>query len=97
MLCTSPNANKNYNRKQILPIAYEKASVTKSQINNDTLANSLQVQLMKDLNEKIDKVNQKLWIFEQTLSRHYLSGFRLHDFDSKELDFDSLYNKEEKK
>ncbi|CAB4389426.1 unnamed protein product [Rhizophagus irregularis] len=96
LLCTSPNANKNYNRNQILPIAYEKPSVIESQINYDTLANSSQVQLMKDLNEKIDKINQKLWTFEQTLSCHYLSGFRLHDFDSKELGFDSLYDKEER-
>ncbi|EXX50685.1 uncharacterized protein OCT59_018642 [Rhizophagus irregularis] len=96
LLCTSPNINKNYNRNQKLPIAYEKPSIIESQINNDTLANSSQVQLMKDLNEKIDKINQKLRIFEQILSCHYLSGFRLHDFDSKELSLDSLYDKEER-
>ncbi|PKB99998.1 hypothetical protein RhiirA5_428840 [Rhizophagus irregularis] len=83
-------------KNQKLPIAYEKPSIIESQINNDTLANSSQVQLMKDLNEKIDKINQKLRIFEQILSCHYLSGFRLHDFDSKELSLDSLYDKEER-
>ncbi|CAG8564228.1 15084_t:CDS:2 [Funneliformis caledonium] len=36
----------------------------------------------KSLNKKIDaRINQKLWFVEQTLSRHYLSGFRLRNYD----------------
>ncbi|CAG8534184.1 4204_t:CDS:2 [Funneliformis mosseae] len=42
----------------------------------------------KSLNKKIDaRINQKLWFVEQTLSRHYLSGFRLH---VRSLDQNSL-------
>jgi hypothetical protein len=42
----------------------------------------------RELNKLIDaKINQKLWFVEQTLSRHYLAGFRLrrYDVDSNKL------------
>ncbi len=43
---------------------------------------TLTTQPEKDLNKIIDtRINQKLWIVEQTLSRHYLSGFRLRNYD----------------
>ncbi|CAI2164178.1 8721_t:CDS:2 [Funneliformis geosporum] len=36
----------------------------------------------KSLSKRIDaRINQKLWFVEQTLSRHYLSGFRLRRYD----------------
>ncbi|CAG8641382.1 3523_t:CDS:2 [Funneliformis caledonium] len=37
----------------------------------------------KELLKKIDSlINDKLWLIEQTLSRHYLSGFRLRSYDT---------------
>ncbi|CAI2188892.1 9342_t:CDS:2, partial [Funneliformis geosporum] len=37
----------------------------------------------KELLKKIDSlINNKLWLIEQTLSRHYLSGFRLRRYDT---------------
>ncbi|CAI2167687.1 13998_t:CDS:2 [Funneliformis geosporum] len=36
----------------------------------------------KSLNKRIDaRINLKLWFVEQTLNRHYLSGFRLRNYD----------------
>jgi len=49
----------------------------------------------KDLNKRIDaKINQKLWFVEQTLSRHYLSGFKLrrYNVDLKKLGLDTSYD-----
>ncbi|GBB92524.1 hypothetical protein RclHR1_02020006 [Rhizophagus clarus] len=49
----------------------------------------------KELNKRIDaKINQKLWFVEQTLNRHYLSGFKLrrYDVDLKKLGFDTSYD-----
>ncbi|RIA94029.1 hypothetical protein C1645_760951 [Glomus cerebriforme] len=57
-----------------------------------------QSSLIKDLNKRIDaKINQKLWFVEQTLNRHYLSGFKLrkYDVDLKKVGLDTSYDEEE--
>jgi hypothetical protein len=54
----------------------------------------------KELNKRIDaKINQKLWFVEQTLNRHYLSGFKLrrYDVDLKKLGFDTSYDDDDEK
>ncbi|RHZ60983.1 hypothetical protein Glove_350g77 [Diversispora epigaea] len=48
----------------------------------------------KEITKKLNKiVDEKLWFLEQTMSRHYLSGFRLRRYDSdlKKLKHKSSY------
>ncbi|CAG8504825.1 3202_t:CDS:2 [Funneliformis caledonium] len=49
---------------------------------NFPLSPTNRVSSSKSLNKRIDaRINLKLWFVEQTLSRHYLSGFRLRNYD----------------
>ncbi|PKC62165.1 hypothetical protein RhiirA1_465527 [Rhizophagus irregularis] len=71
---------------------------TQSRVTNSLSPNSMispSYYSVKELNKKIDtRINQKLWFVEQTLNRHYLSGFKLrrYDVDLKKLGFDTSYD-----
>ncbi|PKY54571.1 hypothetical protein RhiirA4_409893 [Rhizophagus irregularis] len=71
---------------------------TQSRFTNSLSPNTITPQSYyssKELNKRIEaKINQKLWFVEQTLNRHYLSGFKLrrYDVDLKKLGFDTSYD-----
>ncbi|RGB30051.1 hypothetical protein C1646_765844 [Rhizophagus diaphanus] len=58
---------------------------TQSRVTNSLSPNSVispSYNSVKELNKRIDtRINQKLWFVEQTLNRHYLSGFKLRRYD----------------
>ncbi|CAB4479646.1 unnamed protein product [Rhizophagus irregularis] len=74
---------------------------TQSRVTNSLSPNSMispSYYSVKELNKKIDtRINQKLWFVEQTLNRHYLSGFKLRRYDDdikklEQLGFDTSYD-----
>ncbi|CAG8573225.1 2451_t:CDS:2 [Ambispora gerdemannii] len=76
---TRPPTNK------INPEYYVKTTGTPTQslfrINNTPVSVDVPFSGMNDeILRKIDTINEKLWFLEQTLSRHYLAGFRLRQY-----------------
>ncbi|CAG8527452.1 2957_t:CDS:2 [Diversispora eburnea] len=64
------SATSTFYRKSATPITFE---------NIDSMGELTDKEITKKINKIVD---EKLWFLEQTISRHYLSGFRLRRFDS---------------